>query len=489
MSVFDKIGRLLTKTSLDSEFDDSGQSNLRVSDKSIQGVLEDIYSELRFQREFQNKRKQGVELIDEGNIAFGVARKGNMQKVILGEPAEITYGDSSVLDAFKRVRVSNPVNEFTSEFQYNKHPLFYEELTAVNGTVSHNAPFSAVDLNVTTDDGSQAGVQSYEYFRYQPGKSLMIAMTFIMPLRQAGTNMQSGYFDDENGFFFEIKGTTAQFVRRSKTSGSVVDNAVEQGDWNFDKMDGTGPSGVTLDFTKSQQLRIDLQWLSNGRIRMCWDINGAVVLAHEFQIANVLSTPSTTTANLPVRWLMTNTSAPASAKTMQAICVSVATEGGDQTELGHPFTGGNGVTTRTVSTVPYPICSIRPATSLNSITNRARVRIESLEILTSNDVLWQLVYAPTSITNASFGAPVSHSAVQVDVAGTAIVGGVIIDGGYIAGGSGNTRGAGATPVTSKLPFALDKAGTNQSRGLSVVLTRVGAQDAVAAAQINWTEIR
>ena len=399
------------------------------------------------------------------------------------------FADSSALDAFKRVRVSNPVNEFTSEFQYNKHPLFYEELTAVNGAVSHNAAFSSVDLDVTTDNGSQAGIQTYEYFRYQPGKSLMIAQTFIMPERQVGTTMQAGYFDDENGVFFQIKGITPQFVRRTKTSGSVVDNEVAQDDWNFDKMDGTGPSGVTLDFALTQQLRIDLQWLSNGRIRMCWDVNGQVVLAHEFLTANVLVEPSMTTANLPIRWLMTNTSAPASAKTMQAICTAVATEGGDETELGHPFGFGNGVTTRTVSTVPFPIVSIRPATTLNSITNRAKIRIESINILTSKDIHWELIYLPTSITNVSWQAPATHSSVQTDIAGTAIVGGITIHDDYVAGAQGQTSGVGKIPLTSKLPFSLDKAGTDQTRSLSIVCTRIGASDASVSASFNWTEVR
>ena len=45
------------------------------------------------------------------------------------------------------------------------------------------------------------------------------------------------------------------------------------------------------------------------------------------------------------------------------------------------------------------------------------------------------------------------------------------------------------PFISKLPLALDSAGTDQSRSLSVVLTRVGASDAAAVAQINWTEVR
>ena len=401
----------------------------------------------------------------------------------------VSIADTVSMDAFGRLRVSNPVNEFTSEFQYNLHPLFYDAVTASNGTVTHNADFSAADLDVTTDNGSKAMLQTFEYFRYQPGKSLAIAQTFIMPSQQAGTKMQVGYFDDENGFFFEIKGTTVQFVRRTKTSGSVVDNAVTQDNWNHDKLDGTGDSGENLDFTKGQILRIDLQWLSFGRIRMMFDIHGVAIVAHEFLIVNTLSVPSTTTANLPLRWLMENTSAPASAKTMQAICGTVFNEGGDQTELGHPFTHGNGVTTRTISTTPIPIISIRPATTLNSITNRVKVRVESIDILTDKDVFVQIIYAPTSITNVSWQSPVTHSSIETDIAGTAISGGVKIEGGYVSVGGKKDTGSGRMPFISKLPIALDSAGTDQSRSLSVVLTRVGASDAVAVAQINFTEVR
>ena len=401
----------------------------------------------------------------------------------------ITFADSVFIDSFGRVRVSNPVNEFTSEFQYNLHPLYFDAVTASNGTITHNANLSAANLNVTTDNGSKAMMQTIEYFRYQPGKSLSTAQTFVMPSQQSGTKMQVGYFDDNNGFFFEAKDiSTAQFVRRTKTSGSVVDNIVVQADWNHDKMDGTGKSGVKLDFTKGQILRIDLQWLSFGRIRMLFDVHGVSVLAHEFLVVNVLSVPSTTTANLPLRWLIENTLAPSNSKTMLAICGTVYTEGGDQTELGHPFTGGNGVTTRSVSTIPFPICSIRPATTLNSITNRAKIRLESIEIITNQDLLYQLIYKPSSITNASFGTPVAHSAIQVDVAGTAIADGVIIHGGYISAGAKKDTGSGRVPFISKLPIALDSAGTDQSRSVSIVLTRLTA-DATCAAQFNWTEVR
>ncbi len=402
----------------------------------------------------------------------------------------MTFGDSSILDSFGRLRVSNPVNEFTYEFQYNLHPLYFDAVTANNGTITHNANHSSAVLAVSTDNGSRALLQTFEFFRYQAGKSLATAKSFIMSAPQAGTLMEVGYGDDENGFLFQIKdASTVQFVRRSKASGSVVDNVVTQENWNHDKMDGTGESGVTLDFTKGQILRIDLQWLSFGRIRMSFDIHGVSHLAHEFLIVNTLDEPSTTTANLPIRYLIENTSAVDSAKTMEAICGTVYNEGGDQTELGHPFGFGNGVTTRTISTIPVPILSIRPALTLNSITNRVKLRIESIDILTDKDVFVQLVYKPTSITSVSWDSPVAHSSIETDIAGTAIVGGVIVAMGYVATGGKKDVGSGRMPFISKLPVSLDSAGTNQSRSLSVVLTRVGASDAAAVAAINWTEVR
>ncbi len=401
----------------------------------------------------------------------------------------IRFADSANIDAFGRLRVSSPTNLWTSEFQYNKHPLYFDEVTAVNGTVTHLPNESAVSLAVSTDDGSKAIMQTFEHFRYQPGKSQVIAMTFVADAAQTDTDMRIGYFDDDNGFFLELDGLTVNMVRRTNTSGSVVDNQVAQASWNIDKLDGTGLSAKTLDLTKGQILWIDLQWLSLGRVRMGFDIDGILVYAHEFMVANVLTVPSTTTGNLPVRWEIVNTGAVGGGKTLTAICSTVFAEGGVDFELGHPFAGGNGVTTRAISTTPIPIASIRPALLFNSITNRVQVRLESIELLTDQDVFWQLVYLPTSITAATFAVgPVAHSSIEVDIAGTAIVGGIIIDSGYISSGSKKDPGSGRIPFLSKLPFTLDAAGSDQSRSVSLVLVRVTA-DANCAVQFNWTEIR
>jgi hypothetical protein len=404
---------------------------------------------------------------------------------------EVDYSDNHHIDAFGRLRVSEPVNLWTSTFQHNLHPLFFNETTANNGSVTHLPNESAAALAVATDNGSKAILQTFEYFQYQPGKSHTIAMTFVADSQQANTDVRIGYFDDDNGIFLELTGaSTINLVRRTKTSGSVVNNKVAQASWNIDPFDGTGPSGVTIDLTLGQILWIDLQWLSLGRIRVGFDIDGVLFYAHQFLVANVLTVPSLTTGNLPVRWEIVNTGVASATKTLTAICSTVFSEGGASFELGHAFAGGNGATFRTgIGTTAIPIFSLRPATTFNSITNRIKVRLSNLDIFADDSMLWQIIYKPTSITDATFAVgPVAHSSVEVDIAGTAIVGGIIAASGYIA--ASNKGGlASAVDLGSKYPFFLDAAGTGQGNSFSVTVQTLGGTNKQAAGTANWTEIR
>jgi len=47
VKLFDKLGRLLTKTSLDSEFTTDGESKIRVSDRDTRDIQEEILLELK----------------------------------------------------------------------------------------------------------------------------------------------------------------------------------------------------------------------------------------------------------------------------------------------------------------------------------------------------------------------------------------------------------------------------------------------------------
>lgn len=402
----------------------------------------------------------------------------------------VRYAEDRHIDAFGRLRVSEPVNLWTSEFEYNLHPLYFDAITAVNGTITHLPNKSAASLAVTTESGSKAIIQTFEYFRYQPGKSHVIAMTFVADSQQANTDMRIGYFDDNNGIFLELTGaSTINLVRRTKTSGSVVNNKVAQAAWNLDILDGKGISKVLLDLTKGQLLWIDLQWLSQGRIRVGFDIGGSIIYVHEFLGANVLDVPTMTTANLPVRWEIINTGVGAASKTLTAICSTVISEGGVQIELGHSFSGGNSATFITaIGITAVNLFSVRPATTFNSITNRVKVDFTGLDIFADDAMLWEIIYKPDSITGASFASAITHSSVEVDITGTAVVGGVVVASGYIA--ASNKGGlVGIKDLNSKFPFFLDAAGTNQSRGFTVQVRTLGGTQKQAAGQLNWTEKR
>ena len=102
-------------------------------------------------------------------------------------------------------------------------------------------------------------------------------------------------------------------------------------------------------------------------------------------------------------------------------------------------------------------------------------------------MFWQIIYKPDSITSASFQSPVAHSSVQVDIAGTAISGGISMASGYVA--ANNKGGILGKGIRQKYPFTLDAAGTDQSRSLTLAVATLGGTNKSAAGQFNWAEIR
>jgi hypothetical protein len=165
--------------------------------------------------------------------------------VNVGNGQLITIGGNNV-DAFGRLRVSNPLTIFDSKSIMSKNTLF-DESTANGGSVTYTSNKSTVNLNVTEAAGSKTIRQSKRVMSYQPGKSLLIFNTFVMNTLTANLKQKVGLFDANNGIFFTADGTTLKIVRRTYTSGAAVDTEISQSSWNGDKLNGTGSSGFTLD--------------------------------------------------------------------------------------------------------------------------------------------------------------------------------------------------------------------------------------------------
>lgn len=239
----------------------------------------------------------------------------------------IKAADSPSIDAFDRLRVSNPQTIFNSKQLWDKCATIYDEVTTGSGTTStFTANNSCVNMAVSASTAGSITRQTFRRFNYQPGKSQLLFLTGNMYGLSAGNKKQVGMFTDKNGLFFEI-GSTANVVIRTYTSGSAVDTKIAQANWNVDPMDGTGPSGVTIDWTKVQIFVIDFEWLGVGRVRFGLVNNGIVHYVHYQSAANNGTAVYMTTPNLPIRYRIENDGS-GGATSMDHICATVITEGG-----------------------------------------------------------------------------------------------------------------------------------------------------------------
>lgn len=349
----------------------------------------------------------------------------------------VNYSGVTV-DAFGRLRVSQPYTLFDSQNRYQKDPQFSESLSG-SGTATFVANESSVDLAVTTASGDKVIRQTFRVFPYQPGKSLEVFATFVMNAGKENLRQRVGYFNPDNGVFFQLNGTTKSFVLRTNTSGTPSDSrTVNQADWNGDKLDGTGPSGLTLDITKSQILYMDFEWLGVGSVRCGFVINGTPIICHTFNNANDLDKVYMTTAILPVRYEIENTGATASSSTLTQICSTVISEGGYDQKSS--LTWARRTTTLTgVTTTFVPIVSIRlKSTNLGAVVLPSI--FHAIPIGSTLDYELALIKNPT-LTGASFTS--NSTNVEIDVTATALTGGTIVDLNYTAGsnqGSGTATG-------------------------------------------------
>jgi hypothetical protein len=336
------------------------------------------------------------------------------QHVLLSDN-QIRLSDGANIDAFSRLRVSYPISIFTHQNSYGTDTDIYETVKSGAGTAATYLPNEdSLNLTVGTVSGEYTIRQTFRYFPYTPGKSQLIVMTGVLGTGVTNITKRIGYFDNSNGLFFEQADSTLKVVRRTFTSGAVVDNAVNQSAWNIDKFDGSGPSGLVIDVSKAQIFVIDFQWLGVGRVRFGFDIDGVIYYCHQLLNANSLTTVYMTTATLPLRYEIRNIGTSAGASLKQ-ICSCVTSEGGTIPE-GEQFSASSGITTVPVTT-RRPVFAIRLKTTVNSKVNRKNAKLlENHVRATTNDAYIEIIHGhiPTAVT-ATWTSAGSDSGIEYSI--------------------------------------------------------------------------
>ena len=417
-----------------------------------------------------------------GKKVFNVDSNGN---VLNFTEIQTTPKNNGQIDAFGRIRTSSIQTLFDTQLQYDASPLFINGTVTGTASRTHKPNESCVDITVGTTIGDKLVSQTKEYFRYVPGKSMMIVMSRVLGAIKAGVRVRTGLFETNSGVFFESDGTDFYVVQRNFATGSVVDTRVKRTDWNVDKLDGTGVSGINLDLSKANIYIIDLEWLGVGRVRFgIYGPDGVPHYCHYFENANANTTVYMTTPNLPSRVELENLAGTASPTTMKVICTAVVTEDGGDEATGVNFSVNSGITVTPVTT-RRAVLSIRPKATFGGQTNRSKVEEFLVETLTDASVMYEVVYNSV-VSNATVWTSVNDSStVEYNTSGTAVAGGIVIDSGYSGVGFKATGGT-LKNLTSKLPFCVDINGVNPTPISFVATSMSGTANVVAS--LGWKEI-
>lgn len=236
---------------------------------------------------------------------------------------------NTLVDLAGRIKMSSPLILLNANLTLGKSPLTWDEVISGTATSTWVQNEVCVDMTVSAND-DYAIRQTRGRWNYQAGKPMRLDCTGILP-KAPGVQARIGMFHSTfaapytplDGVCFETINDVA-YCSIYKEGGTT--RRVPQSEWNMDKLDGTGPSGMVIDWTKFHLFSIEYEWLGAACVRFSVMLDGAWVPVHDFNNSGVITACYMRNGTQPVRYEIRSTGGTA---TMRQQCASVISEGGD----------------------------------------------------------------------------------------------------------------------------------------------------------------
>ena len=396
----------------------------------------------------------------------------------------ISMNTSTSADAFGRLRISDSFTIFDSQHRFADNGKWNNSITGTASTTDLPNE-SAVRLNAS-QNGSIIR-ESNLVFPYQPGKSLLILNSFAFSASTVGVTQRVGYYNDQNGIYLQQDGHEdgPAFVLRSYVTGST-DNSrlVRRTSWNCDMFDGTGPSRRILDLTKANIFWMDIEWLGVGAVRCGFVVDGKFYVAHTFFNDNVNASSYMTTAVLPLRIELINTTS--TSPFVKQICNTVVSEGGYQPKsIQH-----NQQSTSILN------ADLKSVTTAGTLYNAVSIRLNSDHldgIVIPNEInvlgesnktyQWFLIKNATLSETPTFTQHPDCATVDFSVSVATVSGGNVVKTGYFTSNSGASTLANIGDLN--LQLGRTQAGVSDVFTLAVTAT---ANSSKFTANLGWYQI-
>jgi hypothetical protein len=385
-----------------------------------------------------------------------------------------------------RIKVSPFETVFFNTFQYGKETDVWDEATTTGGSAVFDPDVSGVVMAVDGTLGAEVIRQTKSVMRYIPGRSSELSFAIRLESPVTGIRRRFGLFDENNGAFFEDGGDGNYYccIRNKNGPSGPTLIRVPREQWNGDKLDGLGISGIVADPDAQQLVDIEYEWYGAGEVSFKFVIDGHAHVIHTFYHANRINTVWCATPFLPIRVEITNVLGTAGVHKIYQGSNSLISEG----EVGKLGIAQNFTTTITGKSLGSPntfrpVLSIRLKTS--SLTGVVLPTFFQAISLSNASVFYKLVLN-AELTDASFtDMPDPNSFTQYDQSATAYTGGTDLDSGYV---SSDSQGLKIT-LDGDTRFQI---GRNSMGTVSDILTLVMASptnNATAVGSMTWIEQR
>lgn len=407
-------------------------------------------------------------------------------------------------DAYDRLRISQPhcIYSFTNVYglatQFNKFTRYFnEKIVTTGGATSIANENSYISLKVQNNT-EKIVRQSKVYIPLQLGKSSLIYINALPEIAGGRANVicRMGFFDDKNdktigeirgdGFFFELDGTTMYVVERTTNTdgGTQTDIRVAQTNWNMDKLDGTGISGVNVQpYSYIRNMVIEMDGMGSGRVRMGFFYNGQIIFCHKFE-HNTLTEPYIQRSSLPVRFeILANATLTGNPAELRMVSFDVQHEGGVDICVGMSrvaISSGRAVVVGENRTLMN--------FKLKNILNRSTIILKDLNIVTETSgdaIIWYLCLNPTlNGTIAYTGQNASSLDLILNPDDTTVELGTILTSGVI-----QISGSSLIELNDLKNYAITSDITGNSDVYSIVARNLTSNVVSASVILTWDELQ
>jgi hypothetical protein len=293
------------------------------------------------------------------------------QSVDVKGAANIRFAEGSgQFDAFGALQVTQYRTIGAYNPAYDELPHLFSNVVVGGAEGEYDSDRGTYILRCGTGATDSIIRRSNKYHQYHPGVSQLIKMTVDMGDEGKDNVVRRwGYFDEDDGLFFELYEHTLNVVLRKNMGNGVEETRVPQSEWNTDRLDGTGISQMNVNPAKNNIWWIDLAYLGGGRVRFgVFAPDGSRVTAHIFENTNKQDYSYMRSATLPVSFEQHNLGTTGSTSEFLA---NLATVGQEQlVDPIHNFFGKD-LDTKIVTGASYThLGSIRTAAMYKGRKNR-----------------------------------------------------------------------------------------------------------------------